>query len=90
MANALQFIESNIEDLDKEETRKKIELDFKTKLEELKLSYTNFDQIENYHSKGDMKFNEISIIGELLNKGDDKIFKKINQDVQLFIVHTQK
>ena len=45
MANALQFIESNIEDLDNEEVAKEIERIFRTKINELQGNYPSLNAL---------------------------------------------
>lgn len=41
IANALQFIESNIEDLEKEEVKTKVISEFSKKIEKLRVMYPN-------------------------------------------------
>lgn len=85
MANALQFIESNIEDLDKEDVKKEIENKFTSKLENLLLTYQNFSKILEEHYNGNLRFEEINIIHEIIEKSDDKLKSLINEDAQKFI-----
>lgn len=37
-----------------------------------------------------MKFDELRLIGEIFNKGDEKLLKLINQEAAFFIAHVQK
>ena len=52
MANALQFIESNIEDLEKDEVQKEIVKKFLTKIEAEKATYPQIGMLAKYYNEG--------------------------------------
>lgn len=51
MANAIQFIESNIEDLDNADVHKQIDEKFAAKMSQYKHTYENFYVLEDKYSK---------------------------------------
>ena len=87
MANALQFIESNIEDLDKEEVKLEIAKRFQDITQGLKNTYPNVAAFSSLYSKNDSKltFDEMRLIEELLIQADSQLKSAINSNSSLFI-----
>ena len=87
MANALQFIESNIEDLDKEEVKLEIAKRFQDITQGLKNTYPNVAAFSSLYSKNDSKltFDEMRLIEELLIQADPQLKSAINSNSSLFI-----
>ena len=91
MANALQFIESNIEDLDKEDVQKEIVKRLTEKINAEKDKYSSFSRILSlYDEKGGsqgtgLTFDQMHLIEDLLMQADDKLKTAINSNIDLFI-----
>lgn len=87
MANALQFIESNIEDLDKEEVKLEIAKRFQDITQSLNNTYPNVAAFSSLYSKNDSKltFDEMRLIEELLIQADPQLKSAINSNSSLFI-----
>ena len=91
MANALQFIESNIEDLDKEDVQKEIVKRLTEKINAEKDKYSSFSRILSlYDEKGGsqgtgLTFDQMRLIEDLLMQADDKLKTAINSNIDLFI-----
>ena len=87
MANALQFIESNIEDMDKEEVKLEIAKRFQDITQGLKDSYPNLATFSSLYSKNGSKltFDEMRLIEELLIQADNQLKAAINSNSSLFI-----
>ena len=87
MANALQFIESNIEDMDKEEVKLEIAKRFQDITQGLKDSYPNLATFSSLYSKNGSKltFDEMRLIEELLIQADNQLKGAINSNSSLFI-----
>jgi hypothetical protein len=87
MANALQFIESNIEDMEKEEVQVEISKRFKDITEGLKDTYPNLASFASLYSKENAKltFDEMRLIEELLIQADSQLKSSIDSNSELFI-----
>ena len=89
MANALQFIESNIEDLEKDEVQQQIVSKF---LEKVKAERTQYQAIgtlaqlydANLQGGSNLSYDEMRLIEEILFQGDAKLKTAINQNIDLF------
>jgi hypothetical protein len=89
MANALQFIESNIEDLDKAEVQAEIVKKFEEFLngDEVKLKYPNLALLLTiYQDAKEFSIQELQLISELLFKADDLLKSSINSNLERFKV----
>ena len=76
MANALQFIESNIEDLDKEEVQKEVAKKFIEKIIETRAKYPLIGELINLYNedKKDDKhfsFDQMRLVEEVLVQADE-------------------
>lgn len=78
MANALQFIESNIEDLDKEEVSQEIERLFRAKIKEIQSNYPSVSTLIVEFEKGNLSTEEIRLIEEILQKADHHLKQKMD------------
>ena len=87
MANALQFIESNIEDMDKEDVKLEIAKRFQELTQSLKSTYPNLGAFSTLYSKTDSKltYEEMRLIEELLIQADTQLKSTINTNAALFI-----
>lgn len=89
MANALQFIESNIEDLDKEDVKKEITQRFIAKIESEKITYSKLsvliDIFEANTEKNVTHFDQIRLIDEILNQTDTALKTDINSNIEAFV-----
>lgn len=95
MANALQFIESNIEDLDKEDVQVEIAKRFVQKCNSEKEQYTQIATLAKLYdvSKTDtqnLTFDQMRIIEELLIQADHQLKAEINAQVDLFVEIVKK
>jgi hypothetical protein len=75
MANALQFIESNIEDLDKEEVQVEIAKRFVEVCNKNKEQYSSFSRLsklynEEKHDQSTLSFDQMRLIDELMIQAD--------------------
>ncbi len=85
MANALQFIESNIEDLDKEEVQIEISKRFVEKCEAEKAQYTAFARLSGDKEKSRLSFDEMRLIEEILIQADHELKSLINNQMDMFL-----
>lgn len=85
LANALQFIESNIEDLDKEEVKQKINQDFLANLEYLSKDYPNLEKLKTKFDKNEFRTEEVVLIKEILDHKEIKLMQLINEHIDSFI-----
>jgi len=81
-ANATQFIESEIENLEKDERIVKMKEDTKAKIISCKKQFTNFELMEFEWDGMDPEMNEL--LFNLFNKADNKAFESMNNDVAGF------
>ena len=84
MANALQFIESNIEDLDKEEVQLEIARKFVQKCKAEKDQYTEIGKLESLYNSAltdnqHLSFEQMRLIEEILWYGDDAVVHSPNE-----------
>ena len=84
MANALQFIESNIEDLEKDEVKAEIEKKFRQQVKERSLTYKNVMRLEIDFDSSLLTFEQISLIQEILERADDQSLILIDSNLDLF------
>ena len=75
MANALQFIESNIEDLDKEEVQVEIAKRFVEVCNKNKEQYSSFGRLsklynEEKHDQSTLSFDQMRLIEEVMIQAD--------------------
>jgi hypothetical protein len=82
LANALQFIESEIEDLEKGERIAKRKTDTAAKLDELVTKYSNFKTIDLNLEEMDPE--QLEVIFNLLTKADDKALQLMNTNIEIF------
>jgi len=82
-ANALQFIESNVEDLSEEQKKERLDTDLKEAFEKVKEKFSNVSQLYvNFTGKNeDIK----KMILELLNSVDDKVLAVANEASDRFL-----
>ena len=82
-ANALQFIESNVEDLNEEQKKERLDTDLKEAFEKVKKMFPNVSQLYvNFTEKNeDIK----KMILELLNSVDDKVLAVANETSDRFL-----
>eukprot|EP00347_Sterkiella_histriomuscorum_P018560 403345051 len=88
MANALAFIESNIEDLNQEEVQEKIEVQYREFInrEENRRRYANYQELlTKYFNEKAFNIQEIQLILEILEKGDERLRNLINEYIHRFI-----
>lgn len=85
LANALQFIESNIEDLDKEEVKQKINQDFLANIEYLSKDYPNLEKLKTKFDKNEFRTEEVVLIKEILDHKEIKLMQLINEHIDSFI-----
>eukprot|EP00347_Sterkiella_histriomuscorum_P020418 403337881 len=87
MTNSLAFIESNIEDLSKEEVQEQIENSFKEFINngENKRLYPCFNiLLHKYFDEKIFNITELQFIQEILQKGDERLRNLINEDIERF------
>lgn len=77
-ANALQFIESNVEDLSKEERVDFVRREFDTLVSELTEEDSCFGQLEKYSSEESLQ----DLIIQLFKKSDEKALKYIKESAK--------
>jgi hypothetical protein len=91
MANALQFIESNIEDLEKEEVQKEIARRLTEKINSEKQHYPQFARILGLYDESGastnsgLTFDQMRLIEEALIQADHGLKAAINSNIDLFI-----
>jgi predicted transcriptional regulator len=90
MANALQFIESNIEDLDNENVQAEINAKFKAKVDELVAKHPNLRQLTVLGDSNGISIKEKEIIYDILRKSDTKLRNNINDDIQRFVAQVKQ
>jgi hypothetical protein len=83
MANALQFIESNIEDLDKEEVQIQIEKKFIETAQKIGEKYNNIGLINKQSSS--LTFDQMRLIEEILLQADIKLKELIDKNIEGFL-----
>ncbi len=82
MANALQFIESNIEDLDNENVQTEINKKFSQKVYDLSAKYPNTRVLAETNN---LSIKEKDVIYDILRKSDTKLRDNINSEIQRFV-----
>lgn len=81
-ANATQFIESEIENLEKDDRLIKMKEDTKAKIISCRKQFTNFEFMEFEWDGMDPEMNEL--LFNLFNKADNKAFENMSKDVDGF------
>ena len=90
MANALQFIESNIEDLEKDDVQKEIARRFVEKCNLEKIQYTQIGQLaklysETAHDEKHISYEQMRLTEEILINADHELKVMINANLDHFI-----
>ena len=90
MANALQFIESNIEDLEKDDVQKEIARRFVEKCNLEKIQYTQIGQLaklysETAHDENHISYEQMRLTEEILINADHELKVMINANLDHFI-----
>ena len=80
LANATQFIESEIENLDKEEKIKKMKEETLTKIAEIVIKYPQFNSLK-FNFEG-MDGDLVELLYNLFNKADSKFLEVVATDVE--------
>jgi ATP-binding cassette, subfamily B (MDR/TAP), member 1 len=91
LANALQFIESNIEDLEKDDVQKEVVNKFISAINNASIVNKNIIQLGKLYSENstssDQNFtiDQVKLVEEVLSQADGILLSNINQNVQAFI-----
>ena len=90
MANAIQFIESNIEDLEEKEAQKHIENNYRKRITGLSQESPSFNKLWNEYELKNLTLDEIKMIDNILRKMDEKLKSTIAENVDGFISIVKK
>lgn len=92
MANALQFIESNIEDLEADDINNRIEKKFIDITQKEMHKYPNIGNLSKIYKENTWQTNyeEMRLIEELIAQSDHVLKATINSNTDLFIATIQK
>ena len=95
MANALQFIESNIEDLEKEDVQRVIAQKFLDRVNLIKGQFPRIGELAELYDeqKVDEKhftFDEMRLVEELLDQADKILLEEVNKDIEIFVRTVKK
>jgi ABC-type multidrug transport system fused ATPase/permease subunit len=85
MANALQFIESNIEDLDNENVQAEINKKYYQKVSDYSAQYPNMRKLTQLGEDNTISIKEKDVIYDILRKSDSKLRDNINTHIQRFV-----
>ncbi len=83
MANAIQFIEQNLEELDRDQLKAQIEKNFTDIVETLKGEYPTCSQLHDLYRKERLNLEDIKLLTEMLEKADSSLMKKVSSRVEV-------
>lgn len=84
-ANALSFIESNIEELENEELKDQLVSNFRQRLTEHSQAYPNLQVLDEHFANQKLSIDNIKLIADIFDKTDDKFKAALNSDVPSFV-----